>query len=161
VVSGIDAQELLADPPQRVAGDVEREQSRRADAAAMAEPHERRRQPQIPGELVEERRVKGGELLVAGWSVRRRDLKRPREIRRTAEELLVEVVADSSDRLRNQERRRRGVQEARDVGAAATQYPHAGEGARGDPAPDAKATVPHGERPPPVVGNLAPAGATK
>jgi hypothetical protein len=51
------------------------------------------------------------------------DLKRPRQARRSAEELLVEVVPDPTDRLGDEERRGSGIEEARDVGAAAAKDP--------------------------------------
>src|SRR5580692_10453281 len=41
MVGGIHAQQLLADACERVARYVEREQARRLDAPALAEPHER------------------------------------------------------------------------------------------------------------------------
>ena len=50
-----------------------------------------------------------------------------------------------------------GVQEARDVGAAAAQHEHSAEGTHGDAAPDAEPAFPDGQRAPPVVGNLVPA----
>jgi hypothetical protein len=65
----------------------------------VAEPHERAGQAEIPDELVEEGRLEGCVLLVTRRPVRSVDLKRPREARRAAEELLVEVIADAPDRL--------------------------------------------------------------
>ena len=41
VVRRIDAQDLLADPRERVAGDVQREQPGRPDLAVLAQPHQR------------------------------------------------------------------------------------------------------------------------
>jgi hypothetical protein len=60
--------------------------------------------------------------------------KVPRQRRGTAEELLVEVAADPTDRLRDKQRRSDGIQEDRDVRSAAAQHPQAGERARGDAA---------------------------
>jgi hypothetical protein len=85
------------------------------------------------------------------------DLERPWEAGRTPEELLVEVIADPADRLGDQERRRGGVEESRDVGAAAAQDPEASEGAGGDAAPDAEAAVPDRKRSPPMRRHFVPA----
>ena len=60
MVGRVDAQQLLADPSERVAGDVEREQARRADRPAAAELDEREGEQEVPDDLVEEGRVEGG-----------------------------------------------------------------------------------------------------
>jgi hypothetical protein len=99
VVSGIDPQELLADATQGVAGDVEGEQPRCTNAAVLSEPHQDACEAEVPDQLIEEGRVEGGKLLIPGRAVSRVDLERPRQVRRAAKELLVEVVADPPDRL--------------------------------------------------------------
>ena len=63
-------------------------------------------------------------------AVRWVDLEPPREAGRSPEQLLVEVVADAADRLRDQEGRGGRVEEQRDVGSAAMKDPDAGGGSR-------------------------------
>jgi len=119
VLGRVDAQQFLEDPEGRVARDVEREEPRRADGARASQPHEERGQRQVPDDLVEEGGVEGGAVEVARGAVVAVDLEPPRQRRRAPVELLVEVVAHAADRLRDEQRRRRGVQEARHVGAGA------------------------------------------
>ncbi|HEX3563306.1 MAG TPA: hypothetical protein VHU24_10750 [Solirubrobacterales bacterium] len=119
VLRGVDAQKLLPDPGERVPGDVEGKQAGRSDPAVMAKPDQRPRKPEIPDQLIEEGRMEGGELLVARRTVGRVYLKAPRQACRAAEELLVEVVPDPTDRLGDQQPRRRGVHELGDVRTAA------------------------------------------
>src|SRR5437867_3955893 len=98
--------------------------------------------------------MEGRVVLVGGGPVGRIDLQPPWEGRRTTEQLLVEVVADAADGLRHEQPRRGGVEEARDVGAASTQDPQAGERSARDAAPDPEAAFPDRERSPPVIGDL-------
>ena len=63
------------------------------------------------------------------------DLDRPREVARTPEQLLVEVVADAPDRLRDEQSGRGRVEEQRDVGAGPVHAPDPDERAERDPAP--------------------------
>jgi len=65
-MGGIDAQEFLADSSYRVAGDVEREQPWRADSPSVVQQHQRRREREVPDQLIQERRLEGGVLLIAG-----------------------------------------------------------------------------------------------
>ena len=76
-MGGVGAQQLFEDAEAGVAGDVEREQPGRADLAAAPEPDQRGGEREVPDQLVEERRVKGGVGLVAGGAVRRIDLQAP------------------------------------------------------------------------------------
>jgi len=71
VVGGVDAQELLADATERVAGHVEREEAARADTPLPPEPDERSGEREVPAQLVEKGRVEGGERFVAGRAVGR------------------------------------------------------------------------------------------
>jgi hypothetical protein len=64
------------------------------------------------------------------------DLEAPGQRGRAPVELLVEVVADAADGLRDEQRGRGGVEEARHVGARAAQAPDPGRRPQGDPAPD-------------------------
>jgi len=75
VVGGVDAQQLLADAPERVARDVEREQPRRPDPPVVAEPDEERGQPEVPDDLVEERGVERRVVQVARGAVGPVDLE--------------------------------------------------------------------------------------
>ena len=70
VMGGVGAQELLDDAETRVAGDVQREQPGRPDRAAMAEPDQGAGKREVPDQLVQERRVKRGDVFVAAGTVR-------------------------------------------------------------------------------------------
>ena len=102
--------------------------------------------------------MESGEGLIAGGAVSGGDLERPGKVRRAAEELLVEVIADPPDRLADEQGRGGRVHEGgrRDTGAA--QAPEPCRAAQGYATPDAHATVPDGERPPPVGRHFAAAG---
>src|SRR5690242_8928554 len=125
MVGRIDAEEFLEDPKPRVAGHVKREQPRGPDPPMVAEPDEEAGEAEVPDQLVEESRLEGAEGHVTGRPVRGRDLESPGQARRPAEEFLVEVVADSADRLGNEKGGRSGIEEARNVGAAAPKDPEA------------------------------------
>src|SRR5262249_34003520 len=88
------------------------------------------------------------------------DLQPPEQRRRLAVELLVEPVAPTPDPLREQQARRDRVHEQADAVPRAVNDPSASEDAEEDPAPDAEAALPDGERRPPRVDrlDLAPAG---
>jgi hypothetical protein len=73
-------------------------------------------------------------------------LQRPGQIGRAAEELLVEVVADAPDGLRDQQRRRGCVKEAGEGCAGAVHAPKADEGAQRDAAPDTQSAPPDGSQ---------------
>src|SRR5205085_3091261 len=102
----------------------------------------------------------GGVMQVARRPVGGADLKAPGQRRWLAEQLLVEVVADPSDRLGDQQAGRRYVDEPAQVGAAQPTMgaPHADGNAGSDPAPDAQPTLPDRKRAPPVVRYLARGG---
>jgi hypothetical protein len=157
VVRGVDAQQFLADAPERVARHVEREGAGRSDGAPSAELHERCGQDEVPHDLVEERRVEGRVVRVGGGPVGRVDLERPRQGGWAAEQLLVEVVADAPDGLRDEQRRRGRIKEQRDVRVPAMEHPDPDRGACRDATPDAQPTLPDRERSPPVIWNLVPA----
>src|SRR6266566_8250809 len=148
----VDAQELLADPREGVADDVEREQTRRADAAAPSEPRERGGEQQVPDQLVEERRVEGRVLRVAGRAVCWADLESPRQGRGAAEQLLVEIVADAADRLCHKQSGSSRIEKGGNLGATAPQHPEPSQRAGGNAAPDAQAAFPNRKHSPPVPG---------
>jgi hypothetical protein len=101
--------------------------------------------------------MEGRVLGIAVGTMSAIDLQAPRQRRRPAEELLVEVVPDPPDRLGDKQARCGGVEESRDVRPAPVKDPDPGGRAGRDPAPDAQAAVPDGERPPPAVRGLIPA----
>src|SRR3954467_53311 len=105
VLGRVDAQQLLEDPEGRVARDVEREEPGCADGAAPSQPHQEGRQGQVPDDLVEEGGGEGGAVEVARQPVVAVDLEAPRQRGRAPVELLVEVVADATDGLRDEQRR--------------------------------------------------------
>src|SRR5919106_568493 len=123
----------------------------------MSEPDQERGQREVPGELVQEGGMKSREAVVTIGAMVGVDLKPPWECRWLAEELLVEVVANSADRLCDEQPGRRRVQESGDVGVVATQAPDADGGSDRYSAPDAQTALPDGERAPPVVRHLIPA----
>jgi hypothetical protein len=122
VVGRIGAQELFEDAKAGVAGDVEREQTGGADLAVAAEPDQRGGKAKVPAQLIEERRVKCVVGCVAVGTVRLVDLESPGQVGGPPEELLVEVVAYTSDGLGHEQGGCRGVEEARDVGTAAAEH---------------------------------------
>ena len=74
------------------------------------------------------------------------DLDRPRKITRTAEELLVEVVAPASDRLRQRKPGDDRIEQRRLVPAIAANHPETDEHTGSDTARDAEAAFPDLER---------------
>src|SRR5215210_1918634 len=157
LVGGVDAQQLLEGTPERVPGDVETEETRRLDREAPVEEQEDGDAEQVPERLVEEGRVERLRPRVRLRAVSGVDLEAPGEIRRLAEQLLVEVVAPAPDRLREEEARSGRVQEAVDARAGPTHDPGAGEHAARDPAPDTETAAPDREGLPPLVVHRLPA----
>src|ERR1700744_4053325 len=119
----------LEEEDGRVAGDVEGEESGRADLAVVAEPDQEGGQGEVPDDLVEEGRLEGGVVEVALGTVFRRDPQRPGEVRGAAEELLVEVVADPADRLGDEQGGGGAVHEVGDRDARPADAPDADDGA--------------------------------
>jgi hypothetical protein len=152
VVRGVDPQLLLEDAKARIARDVKGEQARRADLPSTAEPDKRARERKVEDQLVEERRVERCVPLVAVGPVGRIDPQGPRQGRRAAEELLIEVVADPPDRLGDEGAGSGGTHERAERDAAPAQNPKAGERAAGDAAPDPEAALPDGKPSPPRSG---------
>ena len=93
-----------------------------------------------------------------GGAVLVRDLQAPRQGRRAAEQLLVEVVPDPADRLRDQQRGRYRVGERSRGDAEPPQPPHADDGRQRHAAPDAQPSGPHGEHPVPHVRDVGRRG---
>src|SRR5436190_16865671 len=157
VVRRIDTQRLLEDAEARVPGDVEREESWRPDAPRATEQHQEASKAQVPDDLVEKGRVERRVGGVGRRTVGEVDVERPWQVRRAAEKLLVEIVADSPDRLRDEQAGRGSVEETGDVGSPPVQDPDARRRPGCDAAPDAEPAMPDRERPPPGVRSLIPA----
>lgn len=85
------------------------------------------------------------------------DLQRPGEVGRLPEQLLVEVVAKTTDTLGKQDPRGGTVGQAGDVRPGSPGNNGACDHSRGDAAPDAEAALPDGEDAPPLVWHLVPA----
>src|SRR4029453_16730616 len=107
----VDPQQLLEEAPERVQGDVEREERRRLDPEPPVDEQQDPDHSQVVEQLVEEGRMKRLVLPVAGAPMLRVDLEPPRGVGRLPIQLLVEPVADAPDPLREQEARRRGIGE--------------------------------------------------
>ncbi len=103
---------------------------------------------EVPQELVQERRVEQG----AGREVtdargdRGVDLEPPRQRRRRPEELLVEPVAQPTDRLRDEEPGRDGVRERREADALTARADPRADRTECDRAPDAEPALPDVQR---------------
>src|SRR5207253_8034315 len=78
--------------------------------------------------------------------------------RRLAEQLLVEPVPPAADSLREQQPRRDRVHHQPHALPAPPDDPRADEAAERDSAPDAEASLPDGEGPPPMLRHLVPTG---
>src|SRR5205814_4144903 len=102
--------------------------------------------PEVPDALVEEGRLEGGVLLVAGRPVDEVDLQRPRLRRRLAEELLVEPVAPAADRLSDQDAGRHRVEDRGHPDALGPRADPDTDGTERDRAPDAEAAAPDVQR---------------
>ncbi len=87
-----------------------------------------------------------------------RDVQRPGQRGRAAEEFLVEVVAHPPDGLRHQQRRGDRVHEQRHAGPGPVHPPGPDHRGQGDPAPDAQPAVPDREHPVPVVRDVLRGG---
>src|SRR5262249_8676198 len=157
MMRGIHPEKLLEDAPQAVERDVEREERRRPDPEAAADPDQHACKDEVVDELVQERRMERVRGRVLGWSVIEVDLEAPGQVRRLAEELLVEPVAPATDALRDEEPRcDRSGEEAHAL-TGPTDDEAARKTAEQDPAPHSEASLPHRERPPPLVRHLVPA----
>ena len=158
MLGGVDPQALLEDPERRVPGHVQREQPRRADRAAAAEPHQQAGQGQVEQQLVQERRLEGCEPFVTLRPELRVDLQAPRQAGGLAEQLLVEVVAQAADGLGDQQGRRDRVHEQRHAGPGPAHPPGPYQRPRGDAAPHTQPARPHREHAPPVVRDVRRGG---
>src|ERR687898_787515 len=142
----VDPQRLDPGASQRVAGDVEGEQPTGATAGvASLPPDEQSRQGQVPQRLVQERRVERLGVEVSRRTVVGVDLQAPRQAGGTAEELLVEPVAQTADGLGNGERWGDHVEQLGDRKPAAVGDVGADTHARDEPARDAEPALPHRE----------------
>ena len=156
VVGRVYPQDLLERAEGRVPRDVEREERRPLDREAPVDPEQHADADQVPDELVEEGRLvvpvlPGRAVLVLDPGlVRLVDAQPPGQARRPAVQLLVPVVAEAADCLREQEPGRDGVHHQPDAVARAPHDEGADEDAERDPSPDPEAAVPHSGEAPPV-----------
>ena len=95
----VDPQRFDPEPAQGVAGNVEGEQPPGPSVgAASFVQDEEAREREVPERLVEARRVVRGDVLEAGGPVVRADAQAPGQPGRTAEQFLVEPVAEPAAR---------------------------------------------------------------
>src|SRR5918992_310024 len=127
LVRRVHPEQLDPEPADAVEEDVEREEPARADPEQPLDEEQHPGRAQAPERLVEERRMEGLAVDVLDRPVVGRDLERPREVRRLAEELLVPPIADAADRLRDQQRGSDAVHEDGDVRARAPGHDDADE----------------------------------
>src|ERR1700736_3136438 len=124
---------------------------------SLVDPDQRDENKYIPQQFVQESRMNHRDQLTRRDTVQRverttgvaafEDLQAPRQRRRPSVQLLVEVVAQPANRLRQNDSRRNCIAESRQRNAVlATAYPRA-DAAKRHRAPDAKATVPDSQRP--------------
>ncbi len=101
----VDADGLPDDPSAAVPDEVEAEEAAPLEREASARPQEHRSAQQVPDHLVEERGVEEGSVGQSGreGGVGAGDLEAPRRIGGKAEQLLVEPVAEASQRLGDDE----------------------------------------------------------
>src|SRR4051794_35459630 len=127
-----------------------------ADLESPVDPDQCRENQQIPDQFVQEGGVDVLQHLPCRDTVQivdstagvpaLVDLQRPWHCRGAAVQFLVEIVADSPDRLRQNDARRDGVAECRQrYPPAAARYPRANAAER-DRAPDTQAAVPDPQR---------------
>ena len=142
----IDAQDLDPHSPGGVDHEIgpHESASHRPVAARQVapEPDEEGGARRVPQRLVQEGRVEQGARGVPERQVGPVDLQAPGQGGGPAEQLLVEVVAEAPQRLRDQDRRGGGVVEGPQPQAAAAQQPDAGDDPEGDAAPDAQSPAP-------------------
>src|SRR5659263_171859 len=112
----------------------------------MFGPENQTEDDETPQRLVQERRVKRLERRVPRRTVGRVDLETPRQPRRPAEELLVEVVAPPTDGLRDDDTGRDGVEQDEGGQPATARHDDDGERAPRDGAPDREAALPDLDR---------------
>ena len=153
----VSAHQLDPEPAEAVAGDIHREEPAVADAPPPVDEDERRENQQVPQQLVEERGVHDRDELArrhpvqvvqrTGSVASLVDFQAPRQRGLAAVELLVEVVPQSADRLRENDSRRDGVAEGRQRNAQAAACNPRTDAAERDRTPDAQAAVPDAQGP--------------
>src|SRR5690606_24279510 len=82
--------------------DVEPEHSAAAQIEAFVQVDNQRSTSEVPQQLVEERRVEGGELFKADRAEAGINLESPWQVSGAAEQLLIEIVAHAPDCLSDQ-----------------------------------------------------------
>ena len=156
--AGSIAQQLLEEAPEAVVGDVQREQPRPPDLEAPVDPEQDRPRRRC---RTSARRGRSGGRCRRGSTPAGRccgSISSPhgRSVGLPNSSWLNQLP-HAPDPLRQQQTRRDGVHEQPHALPGAVDDPRAGENAEEDPAPHAEPALPDGERPPPLVGHLAPA----
>jgi hypothetical protein len=82
--------------------------------------------------------VEGRVVEIAGRTIRRRDLERPRQIGRAPEQLLVEVIPPAADGLGGEEPGRDVVEEDKGLDVLDARHDHDGDRPARQHAPDAE-----------------------
>ena len=146
--------QLDPESSQAVAGDVEREEPAVPEFESLVSPQQDRENQQVPQQFVEERRVHGpleqrhtGRHAVEHVALARRvhavvDDQAPRHVRLAAVQLLIEVIAQTPDRLGHDDARRDGVAERGQRNAALPAAQPRTDAAERDRTPDTEAAVP-------------------
>ena len=151
-------QRLDPEAPDGVAEHVHQEQLTSTQDLPTVEPDDEPGQRQVPHRLVEERGVEGLIGLETGRAVLGIDLQAPRQRCRTAEHLLVEPVAQPSDRLGNRDGRGHDVEQVSHRPSVAPNHPPPHQNPGGDPPGNAQAALGDLQRPDPVVAVQLPVG---
>ena len=142
----VDPEVLDPAATQGVEHHVEREHPAVAEPEPPVGPEQHADRSEVPQRLVEERGMERRELLVAGGAVRDVDLEAPRQVGGPAEQLLVEVVAEAADDLREQQAGSQCVSEGPDQDAVAAAVEPRTHEPTHDRAPDPEAAMPDLQR---------------
>src|SRR4029079_18723848 len=144
--------------PEAVAGHIHREQSAVADLEPAVDIDQCRENQYIPEQLVQERRVEDTHQLTCRHTVQRVEsaagipplihFQAPRQGRRAPVQLLVEVIAQPANGLRQNDSRRDRVTERRQRNALLPAPDPRSDAAQGHRAPNAEAAAPEPTRPP-------------
>ena len=163
----IRAQQFHSEAAHAVTGHIEGEQTTMPDAEPAVDVHQRHHDGDIPQQFVEERRVHHGHHVTVGDTADQTgvamacgvgaliDLQTPRHRGLPAVELLVEVVAEPADGLRQQDGGCDGIAEGGQPDAVPPRADPRAEGAEEHRPPDAETTVPDLQRVDRVLGTVA------
>ncbi len=160
LVRPVDSQTLHPESADAVADHVHHEQLAGCWPESSIDPQQQHAEAEAPQRFVQERRVERGarrhttpcvEVLFV-------DLERPRQIGRPAVQLLVEVVAPSSDRLREWDGGRRASGGDREGDPAAVRHVQSDRNTEQQPAGDPESALPDLRDAAEVVGEEIPVG---